>query len=45
MLAKSSFLRGLGPPKVPGQKPWRATFNWLIRDDTIPLRVYEGAYA
>lgn len=38
----SPFLRGLRPK--PGHENWRASFDWLIENDTNAVKVYEGRY-
>lgn len=40
----STFLKGLGPPRKPGEKPFRASFDWLIDNDNNSVKVYEGRY-
>ena len=40
---KSSFLRGDVEPKA-GQKPWRATFDWFVKNDENWAKVMEGQY-
>lgn len=41
----SAFLRGMAKPAKPDQKPFKATFDWLIDNDTNVVKVYEGKYA
>lgn len=43
-IANSMFCRGLGAPRNPGEKPWKASFDWLIANDTNALKAYEGKY-
>ena len=43
-LARSPFARGLSKPKPGAERAWRATFDWLIRDDTNPVKAFEGRY-
>lgn len=41
-IAGSLFLRGLRSTN--GHEKWRASFDWLIENDTNALKVYEGRY-
>jgi hypothetical protein len=42
-IAHSPFCLGKTPP-LPGKKKWRASFDWLIKDDEKAVRAYEGNY-
>lgn len=44
LVSQSDLMLGKRPPKVPGQKPWRCTFDWLISDTNFH-KVVEGQYA
>jgi hypothetical protein len=39
-----AFLKGLVPAKKEGQRPFRASFDWLLEDDTNAIKVAEGKY-
>ena len=45
LIGQSKFLRGLTPPRPGSQHAWRATFDWLIANDTNVAKVLEGQYA
>jgi hypothetical protein len=36
----SPFLKGQGKPAIPDERPFRASFDWLIENDTNALKVY-----
>lgn len=40
---RNPFLLGGGKPRHPGEKPWRATFDWLIQPGNF-AKVLEGNY-
>ena len=40
----SPFLKGQARPAKPDQKPFRATFDWLIDNDTNAVKIHEGKY-
>lgn len=40
----SSFLQGKGRPRKDGERPFRATFDWLIKNDNNVAKVMEGQY-
>jgi hypothetical protein len=40
----SPFLRGEGPPRGSGGKPFQATFDWAIFSETNVAKVLEGNY-
>ena len=40
----SPFLCGLGKPRNPDEKPFRASFDWLVDNDTNSVKVFEGKY-
>jgi hypothetical protein len=41
--AKSDLITGKVPPKMPGNSPWRADFEWLITEGNF-VKVIEGKY-
>lgn len=43
-LARSPFACGSGPPRREGDKPWRASFDWYIANETNPIKAHEGRY-
>jgi len=42
-IANSAFCRGMGQPKS-GEKPWKASFDWLVHNDSNAVKAYEGRY-
>lgn len=40
----SKFLRGMCAPRKPGERPFKADFDWLVDNDTNVVKVYEGKY-
>lgn len=40
---KSSFLSGKVPPKIPGGRPFKATFDWIIKPANR-VKILEGNY-
>lgn len=43
-IQNSTFLRGLSKPRKPDERPFKASFDWLIDNDTNVVKVYEGRY-
>jgi hypothetical protein len=41
---QSNFCRGLSPTGSSKERPWQATFDWIISNDTNCLKVFEGNY-
>jgi hypothetical protein len=42
-IGTSEFLRGVSKPSN-GHPNWRCNFDWLIRNESIPLKIFEGEY-
>lgn len=43
-LKVSPLLRGLIPARNPGQRPFKADFDWLIGNSNNCVKIYEGKY-
>lgn len=43
VVSQCPHLMGLSPPRNPGDKPWKARFDWLINPNNM-LKVLEGQY-
>lgn len=40
----SRFLSGKAAPRNPGEKPFRADFDWIIKNDENYVKILEGKY-
>lgn len=43
-ISNSDFCLGRCPPRNPGDKPFRASYDWIIENDTNAIKVLEGKY-